>query len=121
MTNEKIPGVDLPGWLRYGLGNDGKMPSNQSNKLKPITPMNEETKRLAQSISDEIWRQRMTAIDNNEDVSITLRGESLEGLEQLLWALAEEDYTYANVRVEQLLRGLMKDAPQWRDDFEEES
>lgn len=118
MAKETILGITLPGWLRYGLDQDGVKPSESKPKDQPIQPMSETHKALAKSLSDELWRQRM---EQGEDVTLTLRGEAVEGLEKLLWALAEEDYAFANVRVAQLIRGLLNDAPRWKEDFEPES
>jgi hypothetical protein len=118
MTNQEPNNMILPGWLRYGLDGDGKKPSDSKAKKNDVPPMSEVNKVLAKSLSDELWRQRM---EKGDDVSITLRGEGVEGLEKLLWALAEEDYAFANVRISQLIRGIVNDAPQWRESFDKEN
>lgn len=116
MAKETLLGITLPGWLRYGLDRDGIKPTEEPAKSQKITPMSEQNKVLAKALSDEIWTQRMAQGD--QEVTLTLRGHSVEGLEKLLWALAEEDYSFANVRIAQLIRGLLEDAPQWKDGFD---
>lgn len=118
MAKEKVLGITLPGWLRYGLDEDGVKPTENSSKSKEIKPMTEQNKVLAKALSDEIWTQRTAQGD--EEITLTLRGEAVEGLEKLLWALAEEDYSFANVRMSQLIRGLLEDAPRWKDGFDTE-
>ena len=117
MAKEKVLGITLPGWLRYGLDSDGVKPTEASEKSQEIRPMSEQNKVLAKVLSDELWTQRMA---QGDDVAVTLRGQAVEGLEKLLWALAEEDYSFANVRIAQLIRGLLEDAPLWQEGFDSE-
>lgn len=119
MAKEEIMGIPLPGWLRYGLERDGVRPSTSKRRKEAILPMNSDDKEIAKQLSEEIWRQRLAKEQCGEEVTLLLRGEAVEGVEKLLWALAHEDYDFANMRVKQLINGLMKDAPLWKDGFDE--
>lgn len=120
MAKDTVLGITLPGWLRYGLDADGVKPSLKKVKSQNIQPMSAENKILAEQLSEEIWRQRIAKEQAREKYTLRLNEEAAEGVEKILWALAKEDYDFANVRVAQLIRGLLADAPHWKDGFDTE-
>lgn len=112
MSDAEKNSIVLPGWLLYKLSSERDEEAPTENPKKgPIRPMSEVHKRLANVLSEEIFQQRM---EHKEDYNLTLNATAAEGLEKLLWALANEDYSFANVRVAQLIDGLLEDAPKWR-------
>ena len=68
-----------------------------------LTPVQ---RQRALSLSDALWRLRTHPHDTGADISLTIPAPAIEGIEKILFALAEGDLRFASVRAGQLMDGV---------------
>lgn len=60
----------------------------------------------ALSLSDALWRLRTNPHDAGDNITLTIPAPAIEGIEKILFALAEGDLRFASVRAGQLMDGV---------------
>lgn len=68
-----------------------------------LTPIQ---RQRALTLSDALWRLRTSPHDASDDVTLTIPATAIEGIEKILFALAEGDLRFASVRAGQLMDGV---------------
>lgn len=60
----------------------------------------------ALSLSDALWRLRTNPHGTGDSITLTIPAPAIEGIEKILFALAEGDLRFASVRAGQLMDGV---------------
>lgn len=68
-----------------------------------LTPVQ---RQRALSLSDALWRLRTNPHGTGDNITLTIPAPAIEGIEKILFALAEGDLRFASVRAGQLMDGV---------------
>ncbi|EIC07787.1 hypothetical protein AB1285_26755 [Microbacterium sp. NRRL B-14842] len=96
-------------------------PTTTGTDSSLLTPIQ---RQRALTLSDALWRLRTGQHDAGDDITLTIPAPAIEGIEKILFALAEGDLRFASVRAGQLMDGVsaaLRDravGEQWRAAFD---